>query len=125
MQARVGKAAKWKTPIWITINELKKKYDLPWIRGSMSYHRFPNLREIFNGDLNSKLNREIISRDYQNLPCNCRNRLTTTCDYNNMCRDKLIVYQVMDCFSHKSTSDPPNNTSKQECNNISNKQEPT
>ena len=62
-----GKAAKWKTPIWITINELKKKYDPPWIRVSMSYHRFPNLREIFNGDLNSKFKKEIISRDYQNL----------------------------------------------------------
>jgi hypothetical protein len=30
------------------------------------------MRELFQGDLNTKLNCNIISKDFQELPCNCR-----------------------------------------------------
>jgi hypothetical protein len=30
------------------------------------------MRELFQGDLNTKLNCNIISNDFQELPCNCR-----------------------------------------------------
>ena len=62
----------------------------------MSYHRFPNLREMFNADLKQKLNAGWLSRDFQNLQCNCNDRCTTGCDYTNMCRDRCIVYKIDD-----------------------------
>ncbi len=58
----------------------------------MSYHHFSNIRALFQGDLNTKLNRNIISKDFQELPCNCRNK--TTCQYGGKCRHSIVVYQT-------------------------------
>jgi len=62
----------------------------------MSYHRFTNMREIFQHDLTSKLNDDIESLDFINKDCNCQTDKTTgeTCGYNNVCRNKLVVYQA-------------------------------
>ena len=60
----------------------------------MSYHRFTNLREIFQGDLSGKLNKDVVSRDCANLECNCRSKNTKGCSYNNVCRDRIVVYKV-------------------------------
>ena len=51
-----------------------------------------NLRELFQGDLNTKLNRGIISKDFQNLPCNCRNK--KACPYGGKCRSSIVVYRA-------------------------------
>ena len=90
----VGFSTAWTTPIHAIIKDLKNKFGLPWIRTSMSYHRFPNLREIFQQDLTRKLNVDVISRDYMNLPCNCQGAQTDRCPYNDVCRDVLVVYQA-------------------------------
>ena len=90
----MGKVAGWKTPPWVTIQRAQKDYNLSWLRMSMSYHRFPNFKEILNADLVSKLRRNIISRDFQNEECNCKDRETTGCDYTDICRDKCLVYGV-------------------------------
>jgi hypothetical protein len=83
----------WKKPIHKTIREIKARFaSLSWLRVSMSYHRFPNLRELFQGDLNAKLNAGITSRDFQTLPCNCRNK--KACPYGGKCRTKIVVYQA-------------------------------
>ena len=58
----------------------------------MSYHRFPNLREIFQGDLTKKLLDGLGSRDFLTLPCNCRKK--ADCIYNGKCRSSIIVYQA-------------------------------
>ena len=97
----VGKTAEWKIPIWVTIKKWAKHYGLSWMRISMSYHRFPNLRESFNADLKQKLNEGWTSRDFQNLECNCRDKAITGCNYTNMCRDRCIVYCVEDRLSKK------------------------
>ena len=60
----------------------------------MSYHRFTNLREIFQGDLSSKLNLDISSLDFKNLECNCRPGDNNKCGYGNVCRNSIVVYQV-------------------------------
>ena len=44
----VGFAKFWKDPIHRVLTDLCKKFGLSWLRISMSYHRFPNLREIFS-----------------------------------------------------------------------------
>ena len=58
----------------------------------MSYHRFPNLRELFQGDLNKKLLQDVVSKDFQMLPCNCRNKMS--CPYNGKCRTSIVIYQA-------------------------------
>jgi hypothetical protein len=58
----------------------------------MSYHRFNNLRELFQGHLNKVLLRNVDSEDLRDRPCNCPDR--GSCRYNNICRKALIVYKV-------------------------------
>jgi len=90
----IGYSKAWTTPIWKIIKDLKDKYDLKWLRTSMSYHRFTNLRELFNGDATNKLNAQIISKDFDTLPCNCKNRNDEGCDYCGICRESILVYRV-------------------------------
>jgi hypothetical protein len=63
------------------------------LRVSMSYHRFPNMREYFQKDLNNKLLDSIPSLDFQTLPCKCRSGVDSTerCKYNDVCKHKLVV----------------------------------
>ena len=89
----VGYSEIWDKPIHHTIRELKKDFGLGWLRVSMSYHRFTNLREIFQGDLSGKLIEGVESRDYQILECNCR-LPGGKCGYNNVCLDSMVIYQV-------------------------------
>ena len=67
----------------------------------MSYHKFSNLREIFQGDLNSKLLKGIGSRDFDDLACNCNSasKIDGKCIYNNKCRNSVLVYKstCLDC----------------------------
>ena len=90
----IGYTKIWSKPIHTIIKEMKAKFNLPWLRVSMSYHRFTNLREIFQGDLSRKLNIELTSKDFEPLPCNCRPGRTGMCGYNNICRNSVIVYKV-------------------------------
>ncbi len=91
----VGYSKAWKTPIHKVISKQKAKFNLPWIRVSMSYHRFNNLREIFQGDLTHKLNLDVESLDFQTRECNCRpGKGEKKCGYNNICRNSIIIYKV-------------------------------
>ena len=60
----------------------------------MSYHKFSNLREIFNGDLTGKLLKGITSRDYMDRPCNCQSqsKVNGKCMYGPNCRKSIVVY---------------------------------
>jgi hypothetical protein len=58
----------------------------------MSYHRFLNLRELFQGDLNAKLTKNVISLDFQTLNCNCRDR--NAYPYQGRCREPIVVYRA-------------------------------
>ena len=87
----VGHSDAWAKPIHHVIKELKQQFGIKWLRVSMSYHRFPNLRELFQKDLNKKMNVGICSKDFQALECNCRGG---QCGYNNVCRTPIVVYKV-------------------------------
>jgi hypothetical protein len=82
----------WKTPIHVLLRYLRSQHNLLWHRVSMSYHRFNNLRELFQGHLNKVLLRNVDSEDLRDRPCNCPGR--GSCRYNNVCRKALIVYKV-------------------------------
>jgi hypothetical protein len=90
---KVGFSHYWWKPIHKTIHEVKSRFpSLTWLCVSMSYHHFSNLCELFQSDLNTKLNNAIISKDFQNLFCNCRNN--QACLYEGKCCHSIVVYQV-------------------------------
>ena len=70
----IGKSSAFRTPIYKTIQKLKEKHNLPWIRVAMSYHCFTKLKERFSGDIVSKLNEGVPSFGFDNLECNCQSR---------------------------------------------------
>ncbi len=91
----MGASKAWKIPIHKTISKLKQRFGLTWIRTQMSYHRFTNLREIFQGDLTRKLTLDVESKDFQTRECNCRpGNGEKICGYNNVCRHPLVVYKA-------------------------------
>ena len=55
----VGYSRAWRIPIHKIIKKNKLRYGLTWLRVAMSYHRFTNLREIFQGDLSHKLTMDV------------------------------------------------------------------
>ena len=94
----IGVFNTWKDKhtIHVTINKLKKKCKLKWLCTSMSYHRFTSLLEAFAGDLTSKLNKTIDSKDFENLPCTCNASSKTDDKYifNGKCRISVVIYKA-------------------------------
>ena len=62
----------------------------------MSYHKFSNLREQFQGVLGAKLLKGIGSLDFDTLLCICnvRTKAYDRCPYNNICRQSCVVYKA-------------------------------
>jgi len=92
----VGYSKTWLIPIHTIIKKLKDRYELKWLRFSMSYHRFTNLRETLQGDLSGKITYGVESKDFMNEKCNCTGpgRNKEGCNYDGICRDKLVVYEI-------------------------------
>ena len=63
----------------------------------MSYHKFSNLGEKFNSDLQSKVMREIDDKTWNDRKCNCDVRTKKadgTCLYEGLCRKATVVYEL-------------------------------
>ena len=58
----------------------------------MSCHRFPNVRELLQGDLNTKLPDGIKSLDFDTKDCNCRNK--SNCIFKGECRQHIAVCEA-------------------------------
>jgi hypothetical protein len=86
----------WNNPVHAILKELRNKHELTWLRVTMSYHKFSNLREILQGDLNRKLMDGIISHDFMDRPCNCNcaSKIDGKCAYNGECRKMCVVYKA-------------------------------
>ena len=82
--------------IHVILKNLKRKHNLKWLRLSMSYHKFSNLRVILQGDLTSKLMEEVGSKDFEELSCNCYNstKVNGKCAYDGKCRSSMVVYEA-------------------------------
>ena len=89
----VGYCKTWETQIHKIIKKLRNKHDLKWLRVSMSYHRFTNLREILQGDLSGKITRGVESLDLKNRKCNCTGN-KGQCNYDEICRNRIVVYRA-------------------------------
>jgi len=90
----IGHSNIWSKPVHSIIKSTKDKFNLQWLRVSVSHHRFTNLREVFQGDLSRKLTVGLTSQDFEPLPCNCRTSGNGNCGYNNMCRNSTAVCKV-------------------------------
>jgi len=90
----IGYSNLWSKPVHSIIKTVKDKFNLQWLRASMSYHRFTNLREAFQRHLSRKLTVGLTSHDFKPLPCNYRTGGAGACGYNNMCRNLIVVYKV-------------------------------
>ena len=85
----------WEIPISARIHAISKKFNMTWLRVSMSYSCFPNLGEMLNGDLGNKIMKDVDAFGFQDKPCNCT--VTTlkkdgTCRYEKLCQRATIIY---------------------------------
>ena len=67
----IGLSQLWRDKIHNVIKRPQKPYGLKWIRVRFSYHRFPNLEEILQGDIVGKIRKGIGSKYIPNRDCNC------------------------------------------------------
>jgi len=101
----IGVSKIWGAPIWLRLKKLRNEHGLKWLRPSISYHRFPNLREKFASDLTTKLMRGIYDNDRKDQSCNCNvvsKRTDGTCMYNGNCRNVNVVYELKDKVTGKA-----------------------
>ena len=86
----------WKFPVHKIINNIREEFLLFWLRVSMAYKRFQNLRDLFNGDLSSKLMKGIVSRNFKLRKCNCnkRSKIGGQRAFAGKCRTTFCVYDI-------------------------------
>ena len=60
----IGFSQLWREKIHSVIKRLQNVHDLKWLRVRMSYHRFPNLGEVLQGDMVGKLRKGTGSKDF-------------------------------------------------------------
>ena len=92
----IGVSLVWKEkPIQKTLKSLRDKYNLKWLRISISHHRFSNLREIFQGGLTTKLIQNVATKDCMDEIFNCHksSKMNGLCAYSRNCRRKMLVYK--------------------------------
>jgi hypothetical protein len=75
------------------LKTLRDKHGRTWMRISMSYHIFPNLRNIFQSTLTAKVIKNVVSLDFHSKPCNCK-APKGQCNYEKVCREPVVTYKV-------------------------------
>ena len=62
----------------------------------MSYHRFPNLGKLLQGDLVSKIRRDLASKCFLDRECNCNSatKVNCICVYRGECHSCGVIYKV-------------------------------
>lgn len=86
----------------------------------MSYHKFTNLSEIFQGDLTTKLLENVQSEDFMDRPCNCTrvSMVDGSCDFDACCRKTIVVYKATCTCLGKYYIGNTNNFARNELTNI-------
>jgi hypothetical protein len=91
----IGYSSFWNKPTHKGLKKLRNRFNLTWLQISMSYYRFPNLTEMFAGDLSKKLTKGVESMDFKLHICNCRDpRGTRRCQYGGVCRVPIVIYKI-------------------------------
>jgi len=92
----VGYHKSFEKPIHTFIRQARNKYKLKWLRTSMSYHKFPNVTETFQGDLSKKIMNGVASKDFMDRKCNCEDKIKIdgNCVFNGDCRKCCVIYDL-------------------------------
>ena len=98
----VSNAFKGKNAIHVLLKSLRDKHNLKWLRISMSYHKFSNVRELLSGDLTGKIMKDVVLLDFMDRDCNCNKAslVKGKCIYGGNCRKSIVVYKC-ECFCGK------------------------
>jgi hypothetical protein len=95
-------------PIIATLMEARNKHNIKYVRLSMAYHKFPNMTELFQSDLNKKVMHGVISLDFAKRKCNCTKALKDSnnqCIFSGNCRTTTVIYRVT-CLTCKENGHP-------------------
>ena len=59
----------------------------------MSYHKFSNVCQLFNGDLMGKMMTGIDDETWASRPCNCNwsSKINGACMYEGKCKESVVV----------------------------------
>ena len=101
----IGYSKIWGMPISARLKRLRNKYGLTWLRNSMSYHKFTNLGQKFNSDLQRKAMKGISDLENCDRTCNCNKRSVMEdgrCQYDGNCRKGTVVYELKCLITGKS-----------------------
>ena len=60
----IGFSKIWQEKIYNIIKKLRDSNGIKWLHTWMSYHKFPNLWELLQGDMVSKIRRNLKSKDF-------------------------------------------------------------
>jgi hypothetical protein len=83
-------------PVHVLLKRLRNQFNLKWLRISMSYHRFANLRQMYQRDKEAKLMDGIHCGDCVDRPCNCSmvSQVNGECPFGGKCRHRFLIYQA-------------------------------
>ena len=111
----------WDKPTSRKIHSFIQEYKLTWLCVSVSYHKYTNLHQMFQSDMNRKCSLRIIDEDLPTWPCNC-NVTSKMANgkylYNGYCRVPYVVYKIKDIELKRDLSAKSKGTSKIEHKNI-------
>jgi hypothetical protein len=83
-------------PVHVILKRLRDQFNLKWLRISMSYHRFANLRQMYQRDKEKKMMDGIYCGDCVDRPCNCSkaSQVNGECPFGGKCRQHFLVYEA-------------------------------
>ena len=83
-------------PVHVILKRLRNQFNLKWLRISMSYHRFANLRQMYQRDKENKLMNGIFCGDCIDRPCNCSmvSQVNGECPFGGKCRQQFVIYEA-------------------------------
>ena len=116
----IGFSKIWREKIYNIIKKLRDSNGIKWLRTRIYYHRFPNLGEHLQGDLVSKIRRNLAYKYSLDRACNCNTntKVKGRCAYGGECQGCCVIYKVTcKCCGNLYVGNTQNTQKK--CNNTS------
>ena len=92
----IGFSKIWQEKIYNIIKIVCDYNGVKWLRTRMSYHRLPNLGELLQGDMVSKIRRNLASKYFLDRYCNCNTstKVKGRYSYGGECQSFCVIYKV-------------------------------
>jgi hypothetical protein len=86
----IGYSTFWNRPVHKILKVPKNRHHIRWLRILMSYHRFPNIRDVFQSHLSAKMIENVESLDFLTRDCNCR----PPAGFENALAETFVEFQL-------------------------------